>query len=145
MHKRVIILGLAALAACKQDASPSPDNAANVSANAAAATKAPKRYCFFKKQDTKAWSASRDSAGNVTVKGKVRLDDARYRGDLGQPEVSGSSARLWVTMAPNTTGYASPDSWWDVSFTIPDSAAVETVTVGCDSERVVAELKLAKR
>jgi hypothetical protein len=145
MRKFIAVVGLAALTACGQDAAPSQDNGVNTSANAAAAAKAPKRYCFFKKLDAKGWSASRDSSGNVAVKGKLRLDDARYRGDLGQPEVSGSSAKLWVTMAPNTTGYASPDSWWDVAFTIPDSAAVETVTVGCDSERVLAELKIPKR
>jgi hypothetical protein len=72
------------------------------------------------------------------------MGDPRYKGDLGQPEISGTNAKLWLTMT-QVTGYRSVDNWWDVSFTIPDSAAIETVTVACDSKRIFAELKVKPR
>ena len=89
----------------------------------------------------KAGARRRDADGNVVVKGKARVDDIRNKADLGQPELAGSSAKLWLTIAPNGS-YAAKDNWWDVSFTIPSSAAVTEVTVNCDSERVFADLKV---
>src|SRR3569833_2678686 len=88
-----------------------------------------------KKKTQKDWSASRDADGNVVVKGKARVDDVRNKADLGQPEVTGTSAKLWLTVAQNAS-YAAKDYWWDVSFTIPSSGGVTEVTVNCASERV---------
>lgn len=129
----------AALAACGQ----SSDEAANrTAANAAAAVKKPKpAYCFFKDAETKAWAASRDKAGNVVIEGKAYRSDPRYKAVLGPAKVSGTSAELSPSIAVNDTGFASPDNWWEVSATIPDSVAVEAVTVRCGA-RAVAELKL---
>ena len=127
-------------AGCGQKAS-EEGNAANA---VAAAKPEPKHYCFFKKDEQKDWTASRGADGNITVKGRVHMGDPRYKGDLGQPEISGNSAKLWLTMAP-VTGYRSADNWWDVSFTIPNSVAVENVTVACDSKRTFADLKVKPR
>ena len=138
----LLLCGALFAAGCDQAEAPHA-NAANALANAAAA-KAPKRYCFFRKEDSKGWAASRDAKGNVRVTGRAHVRDTRYKGDLGQPEVSGSTAKLWLTMAPNTGQYRSADDWWDVSFTIPDSGAIESVTVACDSKRVLAELKVKR-
>ena len=44
----------------------------------------------------------------------------------------------------NDTGYAAPDNWWDMTATIPDSAAVDTVEVKC-GDQAVAELKVAPK
>ena len=137
MRKSALLLtGSLLLAACNQGAP--QDNAANTAAPAK-----PKvhHYCFFKKDAQKGWSAARDAKGDVTVKGKAHVDDVRYKADLGQPEVSGTSAKLWLSTTTNTS-YAAPDNWWDVSFTIPDSAAITSVTVNCDAERVFAELQV---
>lgn len=130
----------AALAACGQ----SGDDAANrAAAKAAAAAKKPKpAYCFFKDAETKAWTSSRDKAGNVVIKGKAYRSDPRYKAVLGPAKVSGTSAELSPTIAVNDTGFASPDNWWEVSAIIPNSAAVERVTVRCGA-KAVAELKLA--
>ena len=137
----MVLAAAAILAGCGQGEEPAA-NGAEAAANSAAA--APKRptYCFFKDAATKSWAASLDPAGNVTVTGKVKLDDRRYRGDLSQSEVDGHTAKAWVTMVPNT-GYAQPDNWWDVSLTIPDSAAAASVTVLCGT-KPVAELKLER-
>lgn len=138
----LLLVGSLLLAGCNQGAP--QDNAA---ANRAAPAK-PKvhHYCFFKKDAQKGWSATRDAKGNVTVKGKAHVEDVRYKADLGQPEVSvtgrgavATSAKLWLTTTTNSS-YAAPDNWWDVSFTIPDSAAITSVTVNCDAERVFADL-----
>jgi hypothetical protein len=43
------------------------------------------------------------------------------------------------------TGFGARDDWWDVTATIPNSAAIETVTVACGA-KTLAELKVpAKR
>ena len=144
MRSLVFLLGsaLAFTAGCnQQEDSGSP--AANATANRAAA-KAPKHYCFFKKDESKDWTASRDAKGEVTVKGRVHVRDPRYKGDLGQAEISGKSARFWLTMAPHSS-YRSPDDWWDVSATIPDSGSIENITVACDAKRIFAELKVKPR
>lgn len=136
-----ILLGAAALlASCNQAA----DNSAT---NAAANVSKPKPkhggYCFFKDEETKGWKASVDKSGNVTVTGKAHIKDARYKADLGQPEVAGTSAELWPTIVPNDTGYASPDNWWDVGLTIPNSADVTNVAVRC-GRKTVAKLTVKR-
>ena len=133
-----VLGGAMLLAACGQSGTEPANNTAN-----AAAPETPKvnHYCFFRKDAQKGWSASRDASGNVVVTGKARVDDVRNKADLGQPEVSGPSATLWVTIGQNSS-YPAKDNWWDVSFTIPDSAAITEVTVKCDAERVFADLKV---
>ena len=134
----IMIAAVAGLAGCSQQGGDGANNAAaNVSANSAAAEK-PKHptYCFYKDANTKGWSAARDKSGNVTVKGKAYLADAAYSGSLIQGEVEGEKASIWLTMSPNTTGYAKPDGWWDVDATIPDSAAAKSVVVMCGTKTV---------
>lgn len=141
--RRSIVLPalLAGLAGCNQAAEPP---AANTAENkvAAPARKHP-TYCFFKDADTKGWSASRDSRGNVAVRGQAHLADRRYRGALDESEVSGNRARLWLTMVPNTTGSGVADDSWDVAAAVPDSATVTKVTVLC-GKKTVAELQVKK-
>jgi hypothetical protein len=124
-----------ALAGCGQSDNNDKDNAGNSAVNEAAA-QAPKHptYCFFSDDHHKDWKASTDENGNVTVKGKAYLEDSAYIGALVQGEAQGDKASIWLQMAPNTTGYASRDGWWDVSGTIPNSAAVTSVTVMCGSK-----------
>lgn len=145
MRRLAILLGsaLALTAGCNRQEASSGNAAANASVNRAAA-KAPRHYCFFKKDDSKEWTASRDAKGDVTVKGRVHVRDPRYKGDLGQAEISETSAKFWLTMAPHSS-YSSPDDWWDVSATIPNSGSIESVTVACDSKRILAELKVKPR
>ena len=139
MRKSTVLLcGILLVAACGQSGTESANNAVKT---AAAETPKVNHYCFFKKDAQKDWSASRDADGNVVVKGKARVDDVRNKADLGQPEVTGTGAKLWLTLAQNAS-YAAKDNWWDVNFTIPDSAAVSEVTVNCDAERVFADLKV---
>jgi len=130
--------GAALLAACGQ----SSDNAA---ANQAAANSAqPKKkatYCFFKDNETKGWAASRGTDGNIVVKGKAYRSDPRYQALLGPPTVTGKRAEVSPTIQQNATGYAAPDNWWDVTATIPNSAAVDTVIVSC-GPKTLAELKV---
>ena|SRR5438309_192961 len=133
MRKLIMLAVAAGLAGCNQGGD---DNAANQAANEAAAAN-PKHagYCFFKDADTKGWSAKRDASGNVKIKGKAHLDDSRYRGDLGPPEIAGTAATLSLTMGENRS-YAAPDNWWDVTATIPNSAAIASVTIMCGSKTV---------
>jgi hypothetical protein len=138
MRKTLILLGASAvLAAC----GPSNDDAANqaAAAKAAAAAKKKPAYCFFKEPDTKAWAASRDKDGNVVVTGKAYRQDPRYMAVLGPATVTGPSAELSPTVTTNTTGYGAPENWWDVSQTIPNSAAVTSVTVSCGA-RTLAKI-----
>ena len=126
------------IAGCSQG----PESKANeaASANESAKAKHP-TYCFFKDANTKDWSADRDASGNVSLKGKARVDDNRYAAEISQPEVSGVNATVWLTMGQNTGAYGAPDNWWDVKATVPDSASVEAVTVMCGT-KTVAELKV---
>ena len=134
------IAATAGLGACNQAGG---DNAAaNVTANAAAPAKKHPTYCFFKDAATRGWSASPDASGNVAVKGQVKVDDRRYRGDLSQSEVTGDTASVWLTMAPNT-GFADEDNWWDVAIIVPDSGAVASITVLC-GKKEVAKLKVRR-
>ncbi len=135
-----ILLGVAVLlASCDQAAN---NSASNVAANLSAPKRKHAAYCFFKDEETKGWKAALDKSGNVTVSGKAHVKDARYKAELGQPEVAGTSAELRPTIAPNT-GYASPDNWWDVSLTIPNSTAVTNVAVRC-GRKTVAELTVKR-
>jgi hypothetical protein len=137
MRALIWVAAAATVAGCNQGGADS-NVAANSMANTAAAEK-PKHptYCFYKDANTKGWKASRDKSGNVTVKGKAYLADAAYSGSLIQAEVAGEKATIWLTMSPNTTGYAKPGGWWDVSATIPDSATATSVTVMCGTKTVV--------
>jgi hypothetical protein len=138
-------LGAGALAGCNPSAETSASNQAANAAASSAPTKAKHpTYCFFKDADTKGWSAARNSAGNVTVKGKAHLEDTRYMAGFAEPEISGSSARLWLTMNPNSGAYGAAGDWWDVTSTISGSSGVDAVTVLCGS-KTVAQLKVSGR
>jgi hypothetical protein len=137
----LILTGAAVLAGCGQASDNAPSN------EAAANTAQPKKkaaYCFFKDHETKAWAASRGSDGNIMVKGKAYRSDPRYKAVLGEPVVNGSTAEIAPSIVQNDTGYAAPENWWDVSATIPNSAAVETVTISCGNKSL-AELKVAAK
>jgi hypothetical protein len=111
---------------------------------AAAAPPKPKKkpaYCFFKDPETKGWAAARDKDGNIVVKGKAYRSDSRYRAVLQNATVTGTTAEIWPTIVVNDTGFGAEDNWWDVKATIPNSAAVETVTVRCGA-KAFAELKI---
>ena len=141
MRKSIFLLGTAAgLAACGS----SGNEAANQAAPKTAAAPKKPAYCFFKDPDTKGWSASADKSGNVVVKGKAYRQDPRYMAVLGEPVVTGTRAEVSPSITVNGTGYAAPGNWWDLSSTIPNSAAVETVTVRCGS-KVLAELKVPRK
>lgn len=136
MDTRLLSLAGAAVVlwGCNQtESTPANNEAAN--AVAAAAPKRPS-YCFFKDSDTKGWSASRDAQGNVTVKGKGHLDDTAYMAQLTEPEVTGTSAKLWLTMGTNTGPTGAPENWWDVKAVIPNSGVIATVTVLCGTKTV---------
>lgn len=137
MRQSIILLGaILSLAGCNEAESPAAKET-----NTAAAEKPKPRYCFFKDAETRGWSAARGKDGNVTVKGKAYRSDPRYQAQLGVAVVSGSKATLRPSIAPNATGYAAPDNWWDVSAAIPNSAAVDTVVVEC-GPKTLAELKV---
>ncbi len=140
-----LIAAAASLTACGQSGGDSgaANTAANATANAAAPAKKRPTYCFFKDAATRAWSAAPDASGNVAVKGQVKVDDRRYRGDLSQSEVTGDAATVWLTMAPNDTGFSDDDNWWDVAVTVPDSSAAASVTVLC-GKKEVAKLKVRR-
>ena len=137
MRKSTMMLAATlGLAGCNQAAE---EPAANAEAAAPAKPKRPS-YCFFKDSETEKWSASRDPAGNVVVKGRAFRSDPRYKAELGQPEVSGDAATISPTIVENRD-FASPDNWWDVTATIPGSAAVTRVTVAC-GKKILGELDL---
>lgn len=136
MRKVLLVLAAAfGMAGCNQAAE---EPAANV-AEKAAESKRP-AYCFFKDAETEKWSASRDASGNVVVKGRAFRSDPRYKAELGHPEVAGNAATISPTIVQNS-GYASPDNWWNVTATIPDSASVTRVTVAC-GKKTLAEFDL---
>ncbi len=93
-------ISAALVAGCNEGGDTNAAGAANASANSVAAKPKHPSYCFFKDLETKSWSAARDAQGNVTVKGKAHIEDTRYTAQLAAPEVSGSSATLWLTMGP---------------------------------------------
>ena len=128
MRQSIILFGVVlCLAGCDQPAE-------QPAANTAVAEKPKPKYCFFKDSETKGWSALRGMDGNIVVKGKAYRSDPRYQAQLGQPEVPGA-------IVQNATGFGAPENWWDVSTTIPNSAAVDTVKVECGT-KTLAELKV---
>jgi hypothetical protein len=135
MRKAMLFLGAAALAGCGQ----SNEAATNQVAKAPAKKKT--AYCFFKEPDTKAWTATRGKDGNIVVKGKAFRQDPRYKAVLGPATVTGTNAGISPSVGNNDTGFAAPDNWWDVTATIPNSAAVDSVTVTCGA-KTLAELKV---
>lgn len=140
MRQSIVLLGAVLVAGCNQSA----DSPAANATNTAAAEKPKPKYCFFKDNETKAWSASRDKDGNIVVKGKAYRSDSRYQALLGEPEVTGTSARIAPTIQQNTTGFAAPDNWWDMTATIPNSGAVESIDVQCGA-KVLAQLEVAPK
>jgi hypothetical protein len=143
MHKSLLVIGVAAvLAGCGQpDGNQAADQAA---ANSVQPAKKKAAYCFFKDSETKGWTASRGKDGNITVKGKAYREDSRYKAALGEPVVTGTTAEIAPSIVQNDTGYAAPDNWWDVTATIPNSAALDTVDVMCGGS-TLAELKVAPK
>ncbi|HEY6049217.1 MAG TPA: hypothetical protein VIV07_09265 [Sphingomicrobium sp.] len=142
MRRAIFLLaGAAALSACGQSGGDEP-NQATATAKSAAAKPKP-AYCFFQPNETKGWAASRDKAGNVVVKGKAYREDSRYQALLGPPSVTGTTAEISPTIQQNPGAYGAPDDWWDVSATIPNSAAVETVNVTCGG-KTIAQLTVPR-
>src|SRR3954454_10152706 len=136
MRQLMLALSAAAvLAGCGQSGS---EPAATQAANSAAP--AVHHFCFYKPEETKGWKIAADGKGNVTIIGKAHIKDSRYKAELGQPEVDGANATLWLSMQPNMTGDGGVDDWWDVSFTIPNASAIDTVAVRCDDKRTLATL-----
>jgi hypothetical protein len=134
MHKSVILCGAAAaLAGCGQSAENGTSN--NTATNSAAA-EAPKpaAYCFFKDSETKDWKAAVDKSGNVVVSGKAYRQDSRYKALLAPATVNGTTAEVAPTITQNDSTYGAPGDWWDVTEMIPNSRAVDKVTVKCGDE-----------
>lgn len=136
----LLVAGAAGVAGCSQSAD--NQSAANAASNAVEGKKHP-TYCFFAEGTTKGWKASRDAKGNVTVTGQALLEDRRYKASLGDAEISGTAASLWLTMPANDTGMGARDNTWDVSATVPDSGGVESVKVMC-GKKTLADLPLKK-
>ena len=136
MRSLLIVAGATLLAACGLSADKKAEP------NAVQPKKA--AYCFFKDKETKGWAASRGKDGNITIKGKAYRSDSRYQAVLGAPEISGTTASISPTIIQNTTGYGAEDNWWDVSATIPNSAAINTVTVTCGAKTLATLTVKAK-
>ena len=134
MRKWILLLGAAGLAACGQGND-------QTTANQPAPKKEKPKYCFFKDAESKDWTAKRGKDGNVVVTGKLYRSDGRYMAVLGEPKISGSSVELWPSISVNNTGASMPDGWWELSATIPGSAAIDTVDVKC-GKKTFAELKV---
>ena len=128
MRSLLIAAGAALLAGCGQSADKKAE------ANTVQQPKKKVGYCFFKDSETKGWAASRGKDGNIAIKGKAYRSDSRYQAVLGAPELSGTTASISPTIIQNATGFAANDDWWDVSATIPNSAAIDTVTVTCGAK-----------
>jgi len=142
MHKPIIIICAAAgLGACGQSAN---DGANQDAANSVAAEAPKPAYCFFKDSETKDWKANVDKSDNVVVSGKAYREDSRYKALLSPATVSGTNAEVAPTIGPNDTGFAARDNWWDVTETIPNSQAVESVTVKC-GDKTVASLSVPRK
>jgi hypothetical protein len=134
MMRSLLIAGAAALlCGCGQS---NDDAAANRAAANGAQSEKKAAYCFFDPAKMKDWAASRDKTGNITVKGRAYREDSRYKAVFGPPELSGTTATLSPTITQND-GYASPDGWWDLTATIPNSTAIDTVIVTCGGKTVV--------
>ena len=138
MRLWILLLGAASLSACGQGGG----EAANRSKSAPKKEKP--KYCFFKDADSKGWSAKRGKDGNIIVKGKLYRSDGRYMAVLGEPKVTGSTVEYWPAISVNSTGASMPDGWWEVTATVPNSAAIDTVDVKC-GQKTFAELKVPPR
>ena len=134
----LIVAMVALLSGCDQTSETPPT--ANASKNEAAAVQHPS-FCFFKDEETKGWAAKRAANGDVAVSGKAHVKDSRYQATLGSPDVSGSTAKLWLSINPNSGAYGAADDWWDVAATLPAAAGVTDVTVMC-GPKAIAQLKL---
>ena len=142
MNKSIGLLTLvAALAGCGPS---SDESAANQAAANSAQPKKKAAYCFFKDDETKDWAASRGKDGNIVVKGKVYRSDPRYKAVMGEPAVTGTVVEIAPSIANNDTGYAAQDNWWDVTATVPGSAAVDTIRVLC-GPKTLAQIKVAPK
>jgi hypothetical protein len=140
MNRSIILLCAAAgLANCGQASEPPANNA---TANTAVAAAKHPAFCFFKDEETKGWKASADAKG-VTVTGKAHVKDGRYKAVLGEPEIAGTKASVWLTIGTNDTGYSAEDDWWDLSAQIPAATALESVSVMC-GKKAIAQLALKK-
>ena len=93
-------------------------------------------YCFFKSEELKGWTVSRDKDKNITLKGQAHVKDPRYIAVLGPPSVNGKNAEIAPSMSQNDTGYGAVDDWWDLSTTIPNSAGLNRVIVRCGNKAI---------
>ena len=140
MRTTLVLIGAAfALVGCGRSSNDATANEAQ--ANAAQPKKKKPAHCFFKEAETKDWTTSRDRDGNITVKGKAYRSDPRYKALFQPAVITGTSAELSPTITTNDTGYAAPENWWDVKTTIPNSAAIQTVTVTCGA-RTLAQFSV---
>lgn len=137
MRSLLIAAGATLLAGCSQSADKKAE--ANI-----VQPKKKAAYCFFKDKETKGWAASRGKDGNITIKGKAYRSDSRYQAVLGAPEISGTTASISPNIIQNTTGYGAEDDWWDVSATIPNGMAIDTVTVTCGAKTLATLTVKAK-
>jgi hypothetical protein len=144
MRKSVILLSaaVATLAACGQSAQNSSNNSGTT--NQSTAAKSRPAYCFFKDSETKDWKGKRDKEGNAVITGKVYREDSRYKAVLGPPTVNGTTAEVAPTLTVNDTGYAASGDWWDVTATIPNSQAIDILTVKC-GEKTLATIRLPRK
>ena len=126
MRKFLLLPGLAGLAAACGQSNSSPE-----ASQAAAQQKKKPAYCFFKDEEMKDWAATREKDGNITIKGKAHVKDPRYKAVLGTPTITGTSAELSPSISPNDTGYGAPDDTWQLTATLPNSAAITVVTLTC--------------
>ena len=132
--KRVLYI-LVGVAAGLTGCSSSKDAAADHNAAAQAPAKKAPAFCFFKDAEMKSWAAKRDQQGNIVLTGKAHVKDPRYKAEMGAPQVSGNGAEIAPTLSVNT-GYEAPDDWWDLSTTIPNSAALVKVSISCGAKSV---------
>lgn len=140
MRSKLLIVAIVTLlSACGQNTDNQPE--ANLSESKAGAAEHPS-FCFFKDEETKGWTAKRAANGDIAVSGKAHVKDSRYQATLGSPDVSGPTAKLWLSINPNSGSYGAADDWWDVSATLPGAAAITDVTVTC-GPKAIAQLKLA--
>jgi len=140
MRRSIVLLCAAAgLAGCNQT---SEEPVSNAAANTIVAAAKHPTFCFFKDEETKGWKASSDAKG-LTVTGKAHVKDGRYKAVLGEPEIAGTNASLWLTIGTNDTGYSAQGDWWDLTAQIPAATAVGSVTVMC-GKKAIAELALKK-
>jgi hypothetical protein len=137
MRRWILLLGAAGLAACGQGND-------QTTANQPAPKKEKPKYCFFKDAESKGWTAKRGKDGNITVTGKLYRSDGRYMAVLGDAKINGSTAEYWPSISTNTTGASMPDGWWEVTATVPNSPAIDTVDVKC-GQKTFAELKVPPR